>query len=188
MAVRARGAAGAVGRTVFPAAFPAFLAAFAAAAWASRAAMISATLERACSASEAVTVTAHIAIEVDATGAFDQALQIHHPANVEPHHDTTFPGVEGGAALREITINADLQWPVREILLGCEAVRIGLREQRQGGVDVLQSNGHLAASPSGGSDRAADAPPPPCASSARRPPAANAATAFNKSASMRALF
>ena len=77
--------------------------------------------------------TAHIAIEVDATGAFDQALQIHHPANVEPHHDTTFPGVEGGAALREITINADLQWPVREILLGCETVRIGLREQRQGG-------------------------------------------------------
>ena len=36
--------------------------------------------------------TAHIAIEIDATGAFDQALQIHHPANVEPHHDTTFPG------------------------------------------------------------------------------------------------
>ena len=29
--------------------------------------------------------TAHIAIEVDATGAFDQALQVHDPANVEPH-------------------------------------------------------------------------------------------------------
>ena len=69
----------------FPAALRASLAAFAAAVLASRVAMIPAILRWACSASRGGHFTAHIAIEIDATGAFDQALQVHDPANVEPH-------------------------------------------------------------------------------------------------------
>ena len=79
---------------------------------------------------------------VDATGALDQALQIHEARGVELQRKPPLATIKGRATFRDIPIDPDLQRLVREVLLGREALRIGFGEQHQGGVDVFQSDGH----------------------------------------------